>query len=64
MTTEELLPHGEKLRKAVKWIAQVCREHPERSRDAVLREAEERFDLSPKECEFLNRKLASSPAEG
>ncbi len=57
MSTEKLQPHGDKLRKAVRWISEKCKEHPEKSRQSIIFEAEERFDLSPKECEFLNKKF-------
>ena len=46
-------PHGDKMRKAIKWISDVHQEHPEKSRKDILREAEIRFNLSPKESEFL-----------
>ncbi len=46
-------PKGEKMRKAIKWISEVHQEHPEKSRKKILREAQIRFDLTPKESEFL-----------
>ncbi|MCL7489020.1 MAG: hypothetical protein M8357_12705 [Desulfobulbaceae bacterium] len=42
------------LKKAVCWISETVREHSERSRKDILTEAELRFDLSPRECEFLD----------
>jgi hypothetical protein len=57
MGTEELLPKGEKIRKAVKWISDVAKEYPEKSRKEIIYEAELKFDLSPKECDFLYRKF-------
>jgi len=57
MSTEQLKPKGEKLRTAVRWISEVCREDPKKSRKKIVREAEMRFDLSPRECEFLNEKF-------
>ncbi len=57
MTTEELLPEGDKIRKAVRWFAEMIKEHPEKPRIEILLEAEIKFDLSPKECEFLNKKF-------
>ncbi len=57
MNTEELLPEGEKIRKAVKWFSQMIKEHPDKPRKELLLEAEIKFDLSPKECEFLNKKF-------
>ena len=53
-TTEGLQPQGDKLRKALKWMSEMLSEHPEKSRQQVLRDAEIRFDLSPSECEFLD----------
>lgn len=53
-STDELLPEGEKMRKTIRWISETVQEHPEKSRKEVLQEAEIRFDLSPKECAFLN----------
>lgn len=57
MATEELLPEGEKLRKAVKWLSNMVKEHPEKSRREIILDAEVRFDLSPKECEFLQKRF-------
>lgn len=56
--TEELQPEGEKLRKTIRWVSEMIQEHPEKSRKEILLEAEIRFDLSPKECEFLNKNFA------
>ncbi|MDZ7642165.1 MAG: hypothetical protein U5J62_09105 [Desulfurivibrio sp.] len=52
---ETLQPQGEKLRRAVAWIAECRRDNPLKERRRLLEEAEIRFDLSPAECEFLNR---------
>jgi len=52
--TDSLMPEGEKIRKAIRWISDTLREHPEKKRQQVLLEAELRFDLTPKESEFLN----------
>ncbi len=57
MSTEDLKPKGEKLRMAIKWISETCKENPERRRKEIIQEAEMRFDLSPRECEFLNEKF-------
>ena len=57
-STEEVLPEGEKLRKTIRWISDMIQEHPEKTRHEILLEAEMRFDLSPKECEFLNTNFA------
>ena len=57
MSTEQLLPEGESIRNAVKWISEITKEYPEKSRKEIIYEAELRFDLSPKECDFLFRKF-------
>ena len=42
------------LKKAVCWISETVSMHPEKSRENIIAEAELRFDLNPRECEFLN----------
>ena len=52
------------LKKAIHWLSESVQEHTGKSRDAILSEAQLRFDLSPRECEFLNRNfcdLVESP---
>lgn len=46
-------PQGERLRKAVRWLTDTVQAHPERPRRELIREAEIRFDLTPRESEFL-----------
>lgn len=53
--TESIQPHGDKIRKAVRWISEALREHPEKSREKIIKEAEIRFDLTPRECSFLEQ---------
>lgn len=48
-------PQGEDLRKAVKWIAEERKSHPDKSVGALIREACARFDLSPMDAEFIDR---------
>ena len=55
--SQGIQPEGERIRKAVRWIIEILREEKGRTRRAVIEEAEKRFDLSPIECEFLERKL-------
>lgn len=62
MATENIKPPGEKLRQTIKWISEMQLEHPEKSRQDVMREAQIRFDLSPKDCEFLNKHFLSAPS--
>ena len=48
------------LKKALVWMAEILQEHPEKQRLVILREAELRFDLTPKECAFLDNHFSSS----
>ena len=54
---EKILPSGDKMKKAVCWISEMIKEHPEKNRQQIISEAEIRFDLSPKECDFIDRNL-------
>ncbi len=53
----DLLPDGEDLRRAVKWVSGNIQENPDQPvRQLVrqlVREAIFKFDLSPKDAEFL-----------
>jgi hypothetical protein len=55
--TENILPSGDKIRKAVQWISDMVREHPDKERDLIVKEAEIRFDLTPRECSYLDKEL-------
>lgn len=46
------------LKKAVCWISELVQEHPEKSRNDIIKEAELRFDLNPRECDFLDKNFA------
>jgi hypothetical protein len=48
-----VMPEGEAIRKAVKWISAHIEENPSVSFQKLVQEAVLRFDLSPKETEFL-----------
>ena len=52
---DQILPSGDKMKKAICWISDTLLEHPEKGRKQIVREAELRFDLTPLECEFLNK---------
>jgi len=57
----EVLPEGEGLRRAVRWIADRRREEPELPFFRLIDEAGRRFDLSPADAEFLSRNLKGEP---
>jgi hypothetical protein len=46
-------PHGEQLRRAMRWLDERAREDPKLDRLKVVSEAASRFDLSPLEEDFL-----------
>jgi hypothetical protein len=52
-----LLPRGESLRRAVAWLAGQHRHTPE-----AIEEACQRYDLSPREAEFLLREFSGPDA--
>jgi hypothetical protein len=47
--------HSAQLKKALVWMAEAIQEQPHRQRRHIVQEAELRFDLTPLECEFLNK---------
>lgn len=48
-----VMPEGEALRKAIKWISSEITENPDKPLHGLVQEAVTRFDLSPKDSEFL-----------
>jgi hypothetical protein len=48
-----ILPEGEQLRKAIKWVSDQRIEDPESKLYRLVEEASQEFDLSPKDEEFL-----------
>lgn len=53
--TTPLQTQSANVKKAICWLSEVVKEHPEKKRDIILSEAELRFDLTPAECAFLNK---------
>ena len=49
---------GDKLKKAVIHFAELLEASPEKSRSELLQVVQLKFDLSPADCEFLDRHLA------
>jgi len=49
----DLLPEGEELRRAVKWVSAHLQENPDQPLHKLVQEAVFKFDLSPKDAEFL-----------
>ena len=50
-----VLPEGEDLRKAVTWISEERQTDPEASLGKLIQSACMKFDLSPKDAEFLEQ---------
>ena len=48
-----VMPEGDALRKAVKWISAEMTEQPGKPLQGLVNEAVLRFDLSPKDADFL-----------
>lgn len=48
-----VLPEGEDLRKAIRWISERLKENPSLNVSELINEAIFRFDLSPKDGDFL-----------
>jgi hypothetical protein len=48
-----ILPEGEQLRRAVKWVSEQRTENPGASTPKLIGEACLKFDLAPKDAEFL-----------
>ncbi len=49
----DLLPEGEELRRAVTWVSGNLRDDPGRAVQPLVQEAIFRFNLSPRDAEFL-----------
>jgi len=49
----DLFPDGDDVRKAVKWISESLQDNPEKLVNQLVQEAIFRFNLSPKDSDFL-----------
>lgn len=52
MTT--IIPEGEDLQRAIKWISSHLEENPSQSINKLIEKAVFTFDLSPKDADFLS----------
>ncbi|MCP4341571.1 MAG: hypothetical protein GY799_22495 [Desulfobulbaceae bacterium] len=55
MTKTTIHPPGDKIQKAVREFSELLEENPENDRQKLLEKVVKKFDLSPKECDFLER---------
>ena len=53
MTVSDILPEGEDLRKAIRWISGKLQENPCGQIMVLVNEAVFKFDISPKDARFL-----------
>jgi hypothetical protein len=58
-----ILPEGEQLRRAVKWISDERLDNPGASLPKLIGEACLKFDLPPKDAEFLMHFLTEKDSE-
>jgi hypothetical protein len=62
MTT--VMPEGEAIKKAVQWISGELQENPTKSIQKLVEGAVLRFDLSPKESDFLTNFYHTGKIDG
>jgi len=58
-----ILPEGEQLRRAVRWISEMREERQDASLSKLISEACVKFDLSPADTEFLSRFFAEEQSK-
>jgi hypothetical protein len=51
---------GDRLKKAVQRLSELVEEYPQISRKHLLYRVQMQFDLSPVECEFLDKHFANN----
>jgi hypothetical protein len=54
----------DKLQAALKALSELALKFPEKNRGELLQQVELKYDLSPRECEFLNRHFNTKPHGG
>lgn len=59
----DVLPPGDALRKAVRWIGERRKEEPDIPVFRLIDEAGRRFDLSPLDSEFLVRNFSGKASD-
>ncbi len=55
MTQPPTQAKGDKCRQALTELSSLLEQYPEKSRQELLQEVETKFDLTPKECTFLDQ---------
>ena len=59
-----ILPEGEQMRKAIKWISDMRLENPEAKLGGLIDDACLKFDLSPKDADVILHFFAGTATEG
>ena len=59
MPETSIHPPGDKVQKAIKEFSELLQEQPGIDRGKLLEKVVRKFDLSPKECDFLERHFKS-----
>lgn len=62
MTT--IMPQSEMCRKAVAWIDEERRENPGTALTRLIEQAAQRFNLGPRDCQFLERFFKEQQGSG
>jgi hypothetical protein len=57
-----VMPEGGAVRKAVQWVSKTREEGAKAPLAALIEQASIRFNLSPKDCDFLNRFFSAQQA--
>jgi hypothetical protein len=57
-----IMPEGGAVRKAVQWISKMREEGAKDSLPTLIEQASIRFNLSPKDCDFLHRFFSEQQA--
>ncbi len=56
-----MMPEGEEIRKAIKWISEMREMQPDRKLSKLVEEAALKFDLSPQQTDFLYNFFTKKP---
>lgn len=51
---------GDKIKKAIILFSELLETHPEKPRNVLMQEVQMKLDLSPMDCEFLNKHFAKT----
>lgn len=55
MPKSTIYPPGDKIKKAIQELSELLADKPEKNHRQLLQQVAIKFDLSPKECAFLER---------